>query len=58
MVSRAILERAISDNNVKLTKHEFQVLARMFSDKSQSDVVNYLRMSEDLGLHSKKLNMI
>ena len=60
MVTRPVFERILGECNVQLTKHEFQTLTKVFKETSQqgNSVINYIRMSEELGLHSKKLTMI
>ena len=47
----------LHDCGVKLTKHEFKILTTMFK---QGDIglINYIRMSKELGLHSNKLGLI
>ena len=45
---------------VLLTKHEFETLVRLYTEelKGGQNVINFLRMSHDLGLHSNKLSQI
>jgi len=58
LVTKSTLERVLSYNKVQLTKHEFKMLSQMFIDPNKGEAVNYQKMSEELGLHSKKLSMI
>ena len=62
LVTKATFEQCLLDNNVKLTKNEFNTLVQLYSnDETESpniNVINYHKMSLDLGLHSNKLAMI
>ena len=69
LVTRATLESAIQEHNVKLTRHEFKMLSKLFRQEEQlndettsvgngNSLVNYVRMSKELGLHSNKVALI
>ena len=59
-VTKDTLEQVLLDNNVRLTRHEFKMLSNLYKEELQggSAVINYLKMSKDLSLHSNKLSMI
>ena len=56
-VTKATLERILQENGVKLTRHEFKMMTHLFREELQNGtiVVNYVQMSQELGLHSAKL---
>ena len=58
MVTKSTLEQVLADNNVKMTRHEFETLCQMCMASAHGEVINYQKMSELLNLHSKKLSMI
>ena len=59
-VTKATLERVLQENGVKMTKHEFKTLSQLFKEelKNGTTVINFVKMSHELGLHSSKLQMM
>jgi len=46
----------IHENGVKLTRHEFKTLTQLY--RQSDSLINFIKMSRELGLHSKKLTLI
>ena len=63
LVTPSTLQKAIFDHGVQMSTNEFKTLVQLFSKEIEEGdhpvlVVDYERMSVDLGLHSSKLSHI
>ena len=58
-MTKETLQSVLSSHGVQLTKHEFTSLVTLYQQSELgSPVVNFLKMSQQLGLHSKQLEQI
>ena len=55
-VKFSTLKKALSDNNVHMSKPEFDMLCSLYQSSHVANVLNYKFMSQDLGLQSNKLD--